>query len=41
MVKTDDIDFVENAEDFKNLVEMIKKPISGKKYYVPAGTAQD
>jgi len=42
VVKTDDIDFVENADDFKNLVEMIKKPTPGKKYYVPAGTvAQD
>jgi len=37
VVKTDDIDFVENQNDFHNLVEIIKKPISGKKYYVPAG----
>jgi deoxyadenosine/deoxycytidine kinase len=38
VVKTDDIDFVENQNDFKNLVELIKKPVSGKKYYVPAGS---
>ena len=38
VVKTDDIDFVENDEDFENLVEIIKKPVSGKKYYVPAGS---
>jgi deoxyadenosine/deoxycytidine kinase len=38
VVKTDDIDFVRHPEDFKNLVELIQKPISGKKYYVPAGS---
>ena len=38
VVKTDDIDFVENRSDFENLVELIKKPVSGKKYYVPAGS---
>jgi len=38
VVKTDDIDFVENSEDFKSLVDLIKKPITGKKYYVPAGS---
>ncbi len=38
VVKTDDIDFVENRNDFQNLVELIKKPVSGKKYYVPAGS---
>jgi deoxyadenosine/deoxycytidine kinase len=37
VVKTDDIDFVENEEDFENLVEVIKRPVSGKKYYVPSG----
>jgi deoxyguanosine kinase len=37
VVKTDDIDFVHNSGDFKNLVDLIKKPVSGKKYYVPAG----
>lgn len=37
VVKTDDIDFVENNEDFKNLVEIIGKPLTGKKYYVPSG----
>jgi len=39
VVKTDDIDFVENAADFDNLADIIMKPISGKKYYVPAGSA--
>lgn len=38
VVKTDDIDFVENSDDFENLLDIIKKPISGKKYYVPAGS---
>lgn len=37
VVKTDNIDFVENQEDFDSLVDLTKKPISGKKYYVPAG----
>lgn len=37
VVKTDDIDFVENQDDFKNLVDIIGKPLTGKKYYVPAG----
>jgi deoxyadenosine/deoxycytidine kinase len=38
VVKTDDIDFVNNKDDFKHLVEIINKPISGKKYYNPVGT---
>ncbi len=37
VVNTDDIDFVENKADFDNLVDILMKPISGKKYYVPAG----
>jgi deoxyadenosine/deoxycytidine kinase len=37
VIKTDDIDFVKNEDDFNNLVNMIMKPISGKKYYVPVG----
>lgn len=37
VVKTDNIDFVENQQDFDSLVDLTKKPISGKKYYVPAG----
>lgn len=39
VVKTDDIDFVKNDEDFDNLVQIIEKPVAGKKYYVPAGHA--
>ncbi len=38
VVKTDDIDFVHNSDDFRNIVEIIKKPVSGKKYYVPTGS---
>jgi deoxyguanosine kinase len=40
VVKTDDIDFVKNPDDFKNLAELIKKPVSGKKYYVPVGSVR-
>ncbi len=36
VIKTDEIDFVENENDFESLVDMIQKPISGKKYYVPS-----
>ncbi len=37
VVKTDEIDFVENPEQFDDLIEQIRKPVTGKKYYVPAG----
>lgn len=37
VVKTDDIDFVHTPEHFDDLIEQIKKPIAGKKYYSPAG----
>jgi len=37
VVKTDDIDFVNNPEHFDDLIEQIAKPITGKKYYTPAG----
>ncbi len=37
VVKTDDIDFVNNPEHFDDLIEQIAKPITGKKYYIPAG----
>jgi deoxyguanosine kinase len=39
VVKTDDIDFVNNPEHFDDLISQISKPIGGKKYYVPAGNA--
>lgn len=39
VVKTDEIDFVKNPEDFSNLVGLIHKPVSGKKYYVPAASS--
>ncbi|MEP0828536.1 MAG: deoxynucleoside kinase [bacterium] len=38
VVKTDDIDFVSNPNDFENLMQVIMKPASGKRYYVPAGS---
>jgi deoxyguanosine kinase len=37
VVKTDEIDFVNTPEHFDDLILQIHKPISGKKYYVPAG----
>lgn len=37
VVKTDEIDFVNNPGHFDDLIEQMSKPISGKKYYVPAG----
>jgi deoxyguanosine kinase len=37
VVKTDDIDFVNNPEHFDDLIAQIRKPVTGKKYYIPAG----
>jgi len=37
VVKTDEIDFVNNPEHFDDLIEQINKPVPGKKYYAPAG----
>jgi len=37
VVKTDDIDFVNNPQHFDDLIDQINKPISGKRYYVPTG----
>ena len=37
VVKTDEIDFVNNPEHFDDLIDQINKPLSGKKYYAPAG----
>lgn len=37
VVKTDDIDFVHITEHLDDLLEQLKKPMVGKKYYVPAG----
>lgn len=37
VVKTDDIDFVNNPEHFNDLIDQIHKPIAGKKYYIPSG----
>ncbi|NIP44718.1 MAG: deoxynucleoside kinase [candidate division Zixibacteria bacterium] len=40
VVKTDEIDFVNNADDFNDLVEQIQKPLSGTHYYVPPGSLE-
>jgi len=37
VVKTDNIDFVNNPEHFDDLIEQMRKPIGGKRYYAPAG----
>ena len=37
VVKTDSIDFVNNPAHFDDLIEQISRPISGKRYYTPAG----
>ena len=37
VVRTDSIDFVNKPEHFDDLVEQIKKPVGGKKYYSPSG----
>jgi len=37
VVRTDEIDFVNNPEHFEDLIQQIRKPITGKKYYSPAG----
>jgi deoxyadenosine/deoxycytidine kinase len=37
VVKTDDIDFVNNPDQFDDLIDQIQKPITGKRYYVPSG----
>ncbi|UCC45695.1 MAG: deoxynucleoside kinase, partial [Candidatus Zixiibacteriota bacterium] len=36
VIKTDDIDFVNNPEHFDDLIDQISTPLTGKKYYVPA-----
>ncbi len=37
VVKTDQIDFVNNSEHFDDLINLISRPIFGTKYYAPAG----
>ncbi len=37
VVRTNDIDFVNNPKHFDDLIEQIGKPMAGKKYYAPAG----
>lgn len=40
VVKTDEIDFVNNTDDLSDLIEQIKKPLSGTHYYVPPGSLE-
>jgi deoxyguanosine kinase len=40
VVKTDEIDFVNNPDDLSDLIEQIKKPLSGTHYYVPPGSLE-
>ncbi len=40
VVKTDEIDFVNNQDDFNDLIEQIQKPLSGTHYYVPPGSLE-
>lgn len=37
VVKTNDIDFVANPEQFDDLIDQIHKPLTGKRYYAPTG----
>jgi deoxyadenosine/deoxycytidine kinase len=36
IINTNNIDFVENVEDLKELLDVIQKPIQGTKYFNPA-----
>ena len=36
IINTNNIDFVENVEDVKELLDVIQKPIQGTKYFNPA-----
>lgn len=40
VVKTDEVDFVKNPDDLNDLLEQIKKPLSGTHYYVPPGSLE-
>jgi len=40
VVKTDEVDFVNNQDDLKDLLEQIKKPLSGTHYYIPPGSLE-
>lgn len=37
VVKTENIDFVNNPRHFDDLIDQLRKPIAGKKYYSPSG----
>lgn len=37
VVKTENIDFVNNPSHFDDLIDQLQKPIAGKKYYSPSG----
>ena len=38
IINTNDIDFVNDSEDFKEILEIIRNPITGTKYYNPNKT---
>lgn len=40
VVKTDEVDFVNNRDDLEDLLEQIKKPLSGTHYYIPPGSLE-
>jgi len=40
VVKTDEINFVDNPRELDDLVAQIKKPLSGTHYYVPPGSLE-
>lgn len=37
VIRTDEIDFVNNPEHLHDLITQLSKPINGKKYYAPSG----
>ena len=38
IINTNDIDFVNDSHDFKEILDIIRNPISGTKYYNPNKT---
>jgi len=40
VVKTDEVNFVENPDDLESLIEQIKRPMSGTHYYIPRGSLE-
>jgi deoxyadenosine/deoxycytidine kinase len=38
IINTNDIDFVENEEDLKEVIQYIREPVTGTKFFNPAAT---